>query len=126
MARGTRWTQAEVNAHMARQFRGLRPPAEAVERESDLHDQIIDECDRRGWQYLHGAMCKRTARTLGEPDFIILASNGRVIFLECKSRTGKLSPDQAAFKAQASRNSHWIWTVHSMSDVLPIFDLKPN
>jgi len=123
MARG--WTQTEYNAQIARQFSKLRPAAGAVECESDLHDQIIDECDRRGWQYLHGAMSKRTHRTLGEPDFTVLASNGRVIFLECKSKTGKLSPDQAAFKAQASHNGHFVWMVRSISDVIPIFDLKP-
>ena len=80
---------------------GARSPVGAatgsgVSHEAELHEQIFDECRSRGWIALHGSMAERTCRTLGEPDFVILADGGRVLFVECKTRTGKLSPAQAA------------------------------
>lgn len=91
-----------------------------VEREADLHAQIMDFCRDRRWQFLHGSMAERTHRTEGEPDFVILASGGRVLFVECKSRLGKLSPAQQAFKFAAEINGHTIHVVRSMDEFLKI------
>ena len=55
------------------------PGTGGIPRESDLHEKIFDECRRRGWIALHGSMAERTCRTLGEPDFVILADGGRVL-----------------------------------------------
>lgn len=116
------WTQQMVDAH---QTRVLGKPVqreilEGVEREADLHADIIAECRRRGWQYLHGSMAAETSRTLGEPDFILMADGGRVFFIECKSRNGKLSPAQRDFKAHAERNRHEIHIVRSMRELIEI------
>ena len=89
-----------------------------VPRESDLHEEIFDECRRRGWIALHGSMAERSCRTLGEPDFVILADGGRVLFVECKSRTGKLSPAQAALKHHAEKLGHTVHVVRSLEDFL--------
>ena len=85
-------------------------------READLHEEIFDECRQRGWIALHGSMAERTCRTLGEPDFTILAGDGRVLFVECKSRSGKLSPAQAALKYHAEKLGHTIHIVRSLED----------
>jgi hypothetical protein len=85
-------TMIRLNPHL---FGSQRPPAgrqEGVEREADLHEEIFDECRRRGWIALHGSMAERTCRTLGEPDFVILADGGRVLFVECKSGAGNFHP----------------------------------
>ena len=58
---------------------------------------------RRGWIALHGSMAERTGRTLGEPDLVILADGGRVLFVECKSRRGKLSPTALPDDAEPSK-----------------------
>ena len=89
-----------------------------VSREAELHEEIFDECRRRGWIALHGSMAERTCRTLGEPDFVILAGAGRVLFVECKTRTGKLSPAQAALKHHAEKLGHPIHVVRSLDDFL--------
>ncbi len=89
-----------------------------MSREAKLHEDIFDECRRRGWIALHGSMAERTCRTLGEPDFVILADGGRVLFVECKSRKGKLSPAQAALKHQAERLGHAVHVVRSMGEFL--------
>ncbi len=85
-------------------------------RESELHEEIFDECRARGWIALHGSMAERTCRTLGEPDFTILADGGRVLFVECKTRTGKLSPAQAALKFHAEKLGHTIHVVRSLEE----------
>ena len=89
-------------------------------READLHEEIFDECRRRGWIALHGSMAERTCRTLGEPDFVILAEGGRVLLVECKSRTGKLSPAQAALKHHAWKLGHPVQVVRSMEQFLEL------
>jgi hypothetical protein len=86
--------------------------------ERELHEEIFDECRRRGWIALHGSMAERTCRTLGEPDFTILADRGRVFFVECKSRIGKLSPAQAALKHHAEKLGHRVNVVRSFGEFL--------
>jgi hypothetical protein len=88
----------------------------AMGSERELHEKIFDECRRRGWIALHGSMAERTCRTLGEPDFTILADRGRVFFVECKSRIGKLSPTQAALKLHAEKLGHTVHVVRSMEE----------
>ena len=111
-------TLARLNPHL---FGG---PAVATRRgngvahEAELHEAVFDECRRRGGIALHGSMAERTYRTLGEPDFVILADGGRAFFVECKSRSGKLSPAQAALKHQAERLGHTVHLVRSMEEFL--------
>lgn len=116
-------TQAEVNAYNARQ--SARDPrqvamVEGCRKESELHEQIFAECRRRGWIALHGAMSERTHRTAGEPDFILLADEGRTILVECKTRTGKLSVEQSAMISHAAARGHTIHVVRSFEEFLRI------
>jgi hypothetical protein len=98
-----------------------------AEKEASLHEEIFDECRRRGWIALHGSMAERTHRTLGEPDFTILADRGRVLFVECKSRSGKLSPAQAALKHLAEKLGHTVHVVRSLAEFLALTtDHKPG
>ena len=100
-------------------YRGTEPkPVKPLKCEADLHDAIIDDCRSRGWIYLHGSMAERTHRTKGEPDFVILASSGRTFLIECKSATGKLSPDQVAMQAHAWKLGHQIQVVRSIEEYL--------
>lgn len=94
--------------------------AEPVERESDLHQEILDECRSRGWIALHGSMADPTRRTIGEPDFTIIASNGRVLFVECKSRTGKYRTEQRALHLLASTLGHTVHVVRSVAEFVAI------
>lgn len=112
----SQFTTAWYQAQLAK--KAQNPTGPGVEDESDLHDQIIDECRRRGWPCLHGSMAARTRRTLGEPDFILLADKGRVLFVECKSRGGKLSVEQLGFKIQAELRGHVIHIVRSFEEFL--------
>lgn len=90
------------------------------EKESDLHEQIFSECRRRGWIALHGSMSERTHRTVGEADFCCLLPGGRVLFVECKSKTGKLSQPQLAMKAWMEKLGHTLHVVRSLKEFLEI------
>lgn len=92
-----------------------------IEDESELHNQIIDYCNSKGWGYLHGSMAARTHRTLGEPDFVILAHGSQLRLVECKSKNGKLSNYQQAFIAQAKRNGHVVHVVRSVEEFTVLF-----
>ena len=111
-------TLARLNPHL---FAPRQSPGTGgVPRESELHEEIFAECRRRGWIALHGSMAERTCRTLGEPDFVILADGGRVLFVECKTKTGKLSPAQAALKFHAEKLGHTVHVVRSLEQFLEV------
>ena len=114
-----RMTMQEVQAYEARRAREnhvLCPSTDAVAVESDLHASIIDTCKSRGWIYLHGSMAAATHRTEGEPDFVILADGGRVIFVECKSKAGKLSLAQSAMMHHAAKLGTTIYVIRSQRE----------
>ncbi len=117
-------SQVDVNNAKVAAKRGIKSacPDDAVTREADLHFAIMAECRRRRWQYLHGSMSQETSRTLGEPDFVLLCDQGRVFFIECKSKQGKLSPVQQAFKHAAEFNGHKIHVIRSMTEFLQIVE----
>lgn len=116
------WSQADYLAALTRlegrvqQVKEKLPPSKATE--ADLHERIFAECRRRGWLPLHGAMSERTHRTLGEPDFMILADGGRVLFIECKSAVGKLSTEQQALHAWMRKLGHTVHVVRTMEEFL--------
>lgn len=118
-----RMSSAEFNAYEARRASRHQLTSDGDQElsrqsERDLHEKVFDECRRRGWIALHGAMSERTHRTLGEPDFVILADLGRVFFIECKSSTGKLRPEQAALHVWARRLGHEVHVVRSIEEFL--------
>lgn len=69
-----RMTEEQYRAHLARR-KPINPKGEGngVSREAELHAAILAECKRRGWIALHGRMDAATGRTVGEPDFTIVA-----------------------------------------------------
>lgn len=91
-----------------------------TDREGKLHDQILEECKRRGWLAFHDRMDRPTTGTLGRPDFIILADNGRVIMVECKRGIQKPSTAQRDVIAWAAKLGHTVHVVRSLDDFLSI------
>lgn len=89
-------------------------------RERDLHAQIASYCKAKQWIAFHGSMAHRAMRTAGEPDYVIIADGGRVFFVECKTRLGKLTPEQAGIVHWAERLGTKIHVVRSMDEFLEI------
>lgn len=95
-------------------------PGEGVERESDLHEQIIDYCKSKGWIVLRSNPARPTGRQSGEPDFDIAAEGGRRYWVECKSSQGKLSIEQQSFIAHAKRLGHDVRVVRTFPQFLDL------
>ena len=117
-------TQAELHAYNSRRFcadhaKGLATDP-GVEREADLHNAILIEIKRRGWIAFYSRMDKPTTATIGQPDIICMADEGRTFYLELKTAKGKLSTEQLAIKAWAKKLNHEVHTVRSLSDFLII------
>lgn len=132
-----RMTTAELDAYNARQRKpnkllvdlGLEVGPIKSTRESVLHRQILHECSRRGFVALHGAMHRKTARTAGEWDFVILLPDGRTIHVEAKTGSGKLSDDQERLHGKAWELGHTVYVVRSLEDlksVLRDLNVKGN
>jgi len=123
-----RFTEEQYRAFLLRQkdsekFAEIeRLPDDAVTCEGDLHNNITDYCKQRGWPAFHGSMAHKAMRTLGEPDFTILASNSRVFFIECKTKDGKLSNEQRGLAMMAEMNGHKIHVVRSMDEFRKIVE----
>lgn len=114
-----RMTQAEYLAYEAR--RGSAPstqPPKSKVLEREIHEQIAEECRRRGWIFFHGSMAHKTHRTVGEPDFLVMANNGRFFAIEAKTSTGKLSPEQQSLRAWAEKLGHKVHLVRSLQDFI--------
>lgn len=119
-----RWTEQQLRDYEAR-MHGARqnvtqPIKDRVEHEDELHYQIIDYCKSKGWLYLHGSMAHKTFRTLGEPDFVIVADRARFFLVECKANGGKLSTDQLGFAMHAQKLGHEVHLVRSYEQFLEV------
>ncbi len=81
-------------------------PADAAEDESDLQTEIIAYCRGKGWYVVWQRMDKRTRTDLGTPDLIIAQDQGRTLWVECKSREGKMRPSQIGVRLMLERLGH--------------------
>ena len=117
------WTEFDLIAYNARQSAlkaSIRSPNGGCDDESELHEQIRQECLRRGWMAFHGSMAHRAYRTPGEPDYVILCDGGKLLMVECKTRVGKLSTEQLGVAAWASKLGHKVHTVRSYEEFLNV------
>ena len=71
------------------------PPTvwEAADSEHKLHQEIIELCNARRWYTIHSRMDMPTTTAVGAPDFVVVTPRG-VYFVECKTKSGKLTPAQ--------------------------------
>lgn len=95
-------------------------PGDAAEREiEELHYPILKWCKDQGAAYIRARSDMASTIQKGAPDFTIF-HNGRVFLIECKSKTGKLRPEQIGWAMLAERNLFKVHVVRSMSEFLEI------
>lgn len=116
-----RFSQTDLDNYQARQVRQPAKVDDGEVMEKTLHDKILAECRRRGWIALHGSMAHKTYRTGGEPDFTIMAET-KVLFVECKSAKGKLSPEQVAMMFHMNRLGHILHVVRSFRGFIELIE----
>lgn len=120
-----RMSSAEYAALLARRAGGIgaikvADTSEGVEVESKLHQDVLAYCRTHGWICFHASMVHRTYSTIGTPDCIIIANDGRWFLIELKTRTGKLSTEQAALAFWAARLGTTIHVCRSMEDFVKV------
>lgn len=100
--------------------------SKGVEDETNLQNDIAEECRRRGWICFRGSMAHRTHRTIGEPDCIVATDDGRTIYVEAKSKRGKLTPAQNAIVAWLEHNKQRVVVVKTLAQFVAFADgLEP-
>lgn len=115
---------ADYQAILARLNKNqIREVPEAVDDESDLQEQCINEVKRRGWFVVHSRMDLPTTTPLGTPDLIVFADNGVTYLFELKSKSGKLRPKQLGVKMMLEKLGH---EVHVIYNFQSFFDAIKN
>ena len=99
---------------------------EAAPEEKGLHEEILLDCRNRMWPVIHSRMDVPSTIGVGAPDLIIFASGGRIFIIECKSKTGKMSTEQLAWKMVLERNGHTYHLVRSFNEYLDVISEKPK
>lgn len=113
------WTNFDVSLHNAKAAKAARHlDSEPATDESKLHEQIIAECRRRGWYYVHSRMDRRTTTALGVVDFIIAADGGRTFWIEAKARNKKPTREQAGAIHWLANLGHKSIVVHNLDGFL--------
>lgn len=98
------------------------------ERESNLHKKIMAHCNAQypRWKYVHSATHKKSTVDIGVADFVIALPNGKTIYVEVKTKTGKLSTEQQGWIKEMSMLDHTVFVCRSMEDFLNIVPLAHN
>jgi len=121
-----RMTMEQVAAHQAKHApkrTGMGPQGVAADeagQEAGLHREILQWCASNHCPPIHSPMHRKSSQTPGSPDFTIVLKNGHVLFVECKTKVGKLSEEQIVWHHLAYRNGKTVYIVRSMAEFLGI------
>jgi len=113
-----RFSQADYIAYLARRKASEHVQGKADDDEAGIHEAIISECRRLGLYYVHNRMDKPSTATVGAPDFIIALPHGKTLWIEAKSRQGKLRTEQAAAAVWLAKLGHNFRIVRSMAEAI--------
>jgi hypothetical protein len=95
-------------------------PEDAAEREiEELHYPILQWCKDNGAAYIRARSDMASTIQRGAPDFTVF-HNGRIFLIECKSKTGKLRPEQIGWAMMAEKNLFKVHVVRSMTEFMEI------
>jgi hypothetical protein len=111
-------SQFQLEQMQARLARNRHEPEAPPALEKDLHQDIMDYCDRQWprWKYVHSRTDKATRNEPGVPDFLIILPAQRVLLVECKRPGEKVSPAQRDWHAEAAKLDHIVCIVHDMQE----------
>ena len=124
------WTIADVAKHNMKSGAHMKmvteekPADDAVKAGSEkkLHQDIERELLKMRWLYIHSRMDMKTTTQKGVPDFQIYPPSAPAFFIEAKTRVGKMSPEQMAFKFVADLSGHTVHVVRSMREAAEVFN----
>ena len=110
----------EMLARTERNAGRVPQPSEPVEKESDLHDDIIRFCRAHGLYYVHSRMDRATTQAKGVSDFVIAVDGGVTVWIEAKAKRGKVTTEQLATIAHLKRLGHAAAICYNMADVIDL------
>lgn len=122
-----RMTQAEYRAWLARTA-DLRTDilgATCCDNESTLQREIRQWCAARNIPCGCARMDKPSTMPVGWPDMTIVL-NGRVLFIECKTRTGKRTADQQIMSKLFEMQGQTIHIVRSFEEFVQLTKNQTN
>jgi hypothetical protein len=104
-------------------LRAAPVPADAAEIEvgkGGLQEQIIGFCNSQWpkWKCIYARTDKKSTIALGAHDITCFLPDGRVICVELKSKTGKLSAEQSQWAAEMKMLGHTVHVVRSLQEFL--------
>lgn len=101
---------------------GVKCGVPSGEEIDHLHNPIIEWCRTNRVPYVHARPDKESTIGEGVCDFI-LPYQGKVFFVECKTREGKLSPAQLAFKVMLEMQGHELRVIRDMDAFYKLMNL---
>jgi len=119
-----RWSQSDLVAYEMRQRhnaqRGEAVSATAVPdgQEGALHEEVLRYCKDRGWICIHSRPDRPSTNAVGTFDCVVLADSGRTYLIELKTRTGKLTLEQAGMQAWALKLGHKAAVCRSLTEFI--------
>jgi hypothetical protein len=118
-----RWTPEQLSDYLAR--RGLTETPEFLAAgpaddgpEWRLQREIEAWCRERGLYLFHDKSRSRNAP--GHPDLVVAASRGKTLWLELKSRRGRMTADQKRVAQLLQACGHEFHLIRSFSQFLEI------
>ena len=121
-----RWTQQQLEEYRARRMVKSQPNPCAPDPapEKDLQAKAEKLCRERGYHFFHDR--SRGANAPGQTDLVIAMPKGRTLWVELKSKTGRLSADQKRLRMVLSALGHEWHEVRSYQQFLIILDGKED
>jgi len=110
----------EMLARAERNSGRLPQPSEPVEKESDLHDDIIGLCRANGWYYVHSRMDRATTQAKGVSDFVIALDDGLTVWIEAKAKRGKVTTEQLATISHLKKLGHAAGIAYNTANVVDL------
>ncbi len=121
-----RWTTEQLEQYQARQMVSApsAPCSADPGPEKDLQAKAEKLCRERGYHFFHDR--SRGSNVPGQTDLVIAMPKGRTLWVELKSKSGRLSDDQKRVRMILSALGHEWHEVRSYQQFILILDGKED
>lgn len=122
--------EERVRRGQPRDQQTITVPAEDIREvgRGGLHEQIIKHCNaqRPRWKYIHSRTDKKSTLDKGVSDFTIFIPRGKVLSVEVKVGSGKLTEEQMAWAKEMEMLGHVVHVVRSFDQFVELCRISAN
>lgn len=110
------FTPADVLMMQQRLARGPEATqgVDAGEEIEKLHRPALKWLRENGHSFIYNRPDRASTGTPGAPDLVVAAGGGRILFIEFKTKSGKLSREQVTWHHLAATAGHTVHVVRSI------------